>query len=90
MSSYTRMETWSLLVPHGPLSMVHSNTVSPTDRPLATACGSVASLSVACPLITLHNPVAGPVGAFAFRFTVLAAPQTEASCPAFATGASAS
>lgn len=48
--------TWEVVMgfAHGPLLMVHWNTLLPTDKPDTVVVGLVASANAPVPLITVH------------------------------------
>ncbi len=82
--SPSKMKTliWSLLVPHAPLSMVHSKTCSPTPRPNTAVLGSLGSASVPVPLMETQVPTAGNTGSLAISTALFVGVHQLMSLPA--------
>ena len=74
-TSNTKMLTWSVDVPQGPLSIVQTRMFSPTGKPEHVVVGSFTSAKVAEPCTTVHVPTATPTGVFAASVTLLAGVQ---------------
>ena len=57
------MLTWSEVTPfaHGPLVTVHSNTFSPTAKPVMLLVGLFGEVMVPEPLTSVHVPIAGKI-----------------------------
>ena len=79
------MLTWSFVKPeHAPLSTVHSNTFTPTPRPVTEVLNAVGLVMVPEPETRLQTPLAGAWGLFPFKITEGVDEQITWSGPALA------
>ena len=80
----------SELLPQGPLSIVHTHCVSPTEIPVIVVLGSFASAKMPVPSSTVQVPIATPTGVFAASVALFTGVQSSWSGPASATAAALS
>ena len=69
---------------HGPFSTLHRNTFAPSDSPLTTVPGLVASTNTPVPLINVHSPVPGGIRALPAKVALVMGVHTLWSGPASA------
>src|SRR5690606_12646960 len=65
--SKTKIITRSVVTPHSRLSISHSSTFIPTERPVTVVVGEDGSAKTALPSITDHVPTPGASGMFAAK-----------------------